>query len=183
MRIDRNDFRLEVIKNYVEGKIGVNDISLPTKTNLYVFSRATFYYLALEYTGYTKEDIGTYVGRDHACVIHAMNRTLPKAPEIYNEAIREFNPNSLLSEEVGYTIVKDNENLVLTNRDLEERNEKLRMKLSTILNDGVVGRLAGFLETTDFPTRNNMADRIDAMISMEKKKIVYKSQTRKPIIT
>jgi len=183
MRIDKDDYRLEVIKNYVEYKIGINDISLPTKTNPYVFSRATFYYLCREYTGYSMESIGEYVGRDHACVIHALKKTLKDVPEKYNEAIRDFNKNSLLTEEVGYSVIRDNESLVLNNRDLEKRNSRLRRKLSTMLNEGVVGRLAGLLVGMDEIDKRNISDRIEAMIMMENKKKQYKSLERKQLNT
>lgn len=59
------------IKHFVENELKLN-ISRNTRKREYVYARAIFFKLCKEFSHQTLSNIGEFVGRDHASVIHGL---------------------------------------------------------------------------------------------------------------
>ena len=59
------------IKHFVEAELKIN-ISRNTRKREYVYARAIFFKLCKEFLHQTLSNIGEFVGRDHASVIHGL---------------------------------------------------------------------------------------------------------------
>ena len=59
------------IKHFVENELKIN-ISRNTRKREYVYARAIFFKLCKEFSHQTLSNIGEFVGRDHASVIHGL---------------------------------------------------------------------------------------------------------------
>lgn len=62
---------LSHIKHFVENELKIN-ISRNTRKREYVYARAIFFKLCKEFSHQTLSNIGEFVGRDHASVIHGL---------------------------------------------------------------------------------------------------------------
>lgn len=84
---------IEVIHNQVNEKARL-EIKTPTRRQKYVFSRAVFFRLLREHTTLSLEEIGKYVGLDHATVLHGTRNIfeqIKNQPLAFQAYIRMYN--------------------------------------------------------------------------------------------
>lgn len=74
MRAELTDKRKLNKLQFIESKVlevtGLDEIRTKSRTHNYVLGRFLFCWFAREYTPYSYADIGAYIGRDHATVLH-----------------------------------------------------------------------------------------------------------------
>ena len=114
--------KLEDIKKYVEICTGIDDISKKDRSKGYTYARALYYKLASENTYQSLVKIGKYLGKNHASVLHGMNKIYEEAT-IYQDDILIYYNNfkKKISEDK-------------TKEQLETENEILMLKIKILEN-------------------------------------------------
>ena len=117
---ERKKRKLEFIESKVLQITGLDKIRTKSRTHEYVLGRFLFCWFAREYTPYSYADIGAYLGRDHATVLHNIRSG--------NWEI-QYN-NTLKSRHEDLVIIMESEFINSTERqDLKERIKLLEHKL------------------------------------------------------
>jgi hypothetical protein len=127
MRTELTDKRKLNKLQFIESKVlevtGLDEIRTKSRTHNYVLGRFLFCWFAREYTPYSYADIGAYIGRDHATVLHNVR-----------SCEWEIKMNkSLQGQHEDLKIIMESEFVNSTEReDLKERIKLLEHKLITL---------------------------------------------------
>lgn len=115
--------KLQFIESKVLEVTGLDEIRTKSRTHNYVLGRFLFCWFAREYTPYSYADIGAYIGRDHATVLHNVR-----------SCDWEIKMNkSLQGQHEDLKIIMESEFVNSTERqDLKERIKLLEHKLVTL---------------------------------------------------
>lgn len=115
--------KLKFIEDKVLEVTGLDTIKTKSRTHNYVLGRFLFCWLAREYTPYSYADIGAYIGRDHATVMHNAR-----------SCEWEIKMNKILqAQHEDLKIIMESEFVNSTEReDLKERIKLLEYKLATL---------------------------------------------------
>ncbi len=117
-----NHIKVTDLKKYVETCTGIVDISSKDKTRPYAHARALYYKLARDYTPESFNTIGKLLGKNHATVMHGINKIFKEALMYEDDIIEYYNK---------FKVVKDK---YLTNEQLRAENEILLIKLKILEN-------------------------------------------------
>jgi chromosomal replication initiation ATPase DnaA len=116
----RKKRKLEFIESKVLQVTGLDKIRTKSRTHEYVLGRFLFCWFAREYTPYSYADIGAYLGRDHATVLHNIRSCTWEIQ--YNTALK--------SKHEDLVIIMESEFINSTEQqDLKERIKLLEHKL------------------------------------------------------
>lgn len=97
---------LDDIKHLVERETGV-DLSLRSRIRHLVYARFLFFKLARDHTSHTFKDIGRFINKDHASVLHGIKQ--------FDNVIREY-------EDELYEIYIKIDTICKTKRKLRDRD-------------------------------------------------------------
>lgn len=114
---------LKKIKKFVEVSYGICDLEKKTRKRLYTEARAVYFKIAKETTDLSLDNIGFYVNRNHATVLHGINKIYdihlhydPFVSEIYNDYLITLGKGKELKE-------------MIKNQETEKYIEKLETKI------------------------------------------------------
>lgn len=166
------DNKLQLIYDYVKNVTEL-DISKPTRRREYVDARALFYALASKWTRRSSIDIGSFLGKDHATVIHCkklfytvlyvQDEFMKKAYDSFDQEMINHNMLEELIEDVtnvdfahkNTLLIDENTKLRATIQDLTFELQNVKDKLNSVsmfseyvkdLNTNQIDRLRNKLE-------------------------------------
>lgn len=128
---------LNFIKNYVESALE-RDITLNTRKREYVYARSLYMLLARENTKKSLEEIGKFINKDHATVLHALKNTVDEAEENdkhWKAAYKAFNAATTIDVEVEEPQDKTYGVVIDKMEDLRGMNEKLMRVNIDLVNE------------------------------------------------
>lgn len=124
---------LDKIKEFIELRLDIDDISIKSRKRKHTYPRALFYRIAKDTTKYSLETIGSHVGRGHCEVLNAFKGTFPQAysnehyiKELYDDYMINYNKVKdidLLNEKTTKELIIDNLNLKKEIKILQAKKE------------------------------------------------------------
>ena len=124
---------LSKIKEFIELRLDIEDISIDSRKRKYTYPRALFYRIAKDTTTHSLSTIGGYVGKGHCEVLNAFKGTFPQAyhnedyiREAYDDYMNNYNnvkQINLLNEKTTKELIVDNLNLKKEVKILQSKKE------------------------------------------------------------
>lgn len=174
-----NKIRIEKIKQFVDRYYGFN-IEKNTRKDEYIKARTMYYFLSRNYTSQPLSDIGALINRDHATVIHSLNKNhefYDKHNQVYKNGLASFNDYAIRyvnmlekkqkSEEGVDKIAFKESVLYYENTKLKEElihvNSELELLQQSVKVSSVLGEMVNKIPENKLPI---VVERLNAMIKM-----------------
>lgn len=170
----RNDKKLQLIYDYVKNVTEL-DIKESSRRREYVDARALFYVLAKKWTRRSNVDIGSFVDKDHATVIHSEKlffNTIYKHDNFFKKAFDCFD-QEMINHNIIEVIIEDandidfvakNTKLMQENLKLEDRVKELSFEIKEYKEKmSGVELLGQYLEGLNDNQLQRLKDKVELM--------------------
>lgn len=157
--------KLEVIKKLIDKELGY-DIGGKLRKREAVYARAVYFKIGREvYPKMSFAELGKSLNRDHATVLHAINKVMPHAMEH-----ERFN---LLTESLRYSLSprsdkKSVAEYIVENNSLYQQNVELTHKLSTMIQEN---RFLRLVEQLDEAEKDEVFYKLDIFVRSIKSRV------------
>jgi len=174
-----NKIKIEKIKQFVDRYYGFN-IERNTRKDEYVRARTMYYFLSRTYTSQPLSEIGALLNRDHATVIHSLNKNhefYAKHNQVYKNGLDSYNDYAIRyvqmlerkqidTEGIDSVALKESV-LFLENTKLKEELTELHAEHQMLLEasrvSSVLGNIVNKIPENKLPI---VVERLNAMVKM-----------------